>query len=154
MRHLEMGISKPSLFTGLDPRFTLGLPKSTGSDIMHLGALNLSDLMISLWRGTMDCTRPDSKANWPWLVLQGDIWQQHGKAVADALYYLPSSFECPPHNIAEKITSGVENSHSNVRIVARVRQTAQADAQLSPTAFSGITVLTSRLGIQAHGSPS
>ena len=106
MRHLEMGISKPSLFTGLDPRFTLGLPKSTGSDIMHLGALNLSDLMISLWRGTMDCTRPDSKANWPWLVLQGDIWQQHGKAVVDALYYLPSSFKRPPHNIAEKITSG------------------------------------------------
>jgi len=84
----------------------LRLPKSAGSDIMHLGALNLSDLMISLWRGTMDCTHPDDKAKWPWHVLQGSIWQDHGKAVADALYYLPSSFERPPRNIAEKITSG------------------------------------------------
>ena len=48
-RRLETGISKPSIFSGLDPSSTLGLPKSAGSDIMHLGALNLSDLMISLW---------------------------------------------------------------------------------------------------------
>jgi len=51
-------------------------------------------------------------------------------------------------------TDGVENSRSNARIVAWVWQTAQANARLSPTAFSGITVLTSRLGIQARGSPS
>jgi hypothetical protein len=106
LRRLETGISKPSIFSGLDPRFTLGLPKSAGSDIMHLGALNLSDLMISLWRGTIDCTRPDDKETWTWLVLRGDIWQKHGKSVADALYYLPSSFERPPRNIAEKLTSG------------------------------------------------
>ena len=73
---------------------------------MHLAALNLSDLMISLWRGTMDCTCPDDKANWLWFVLQGNVWQKHGKAVVDTLYYLPSSFERPPCNIAEKITSG------------------------------------------------
>ena len=106
LRRLETGISKPSIFSGLDARFTLGLPKSAGSDIMHLGALNLSDLMISLWRGTMDCTRPDSKDTWTWTVLQGDVWQRHGKSVADALYFLPSSFERPPRNIAEKLTSG------------------------------------------------
>jgi len=105
-RCLETGISKPSLFSGLDSQFTLGLPKSAGSDIMHLAALNLSDLMISLWCGTMDCTHPDDKANWPWFVLQGDVWQKHGKAVVDTLYYLLSSFERPPRNIAEKITSG------------------------------------------------
>ena len=64
---------------------------------MHLGALNLSDLMISLWRSSMiDCTKPDDKSIWTWLVLQGDVWQQHGKAVADALHYLPSSFDHPP----------------------------------------------------------
>lgn len=106
LRRLETGISKPSIFSGLDARFTLGLPKSAGSDIMHLGALNLSDLMISLWRGTIDCTQPDDKDTWTWLVLKGDIWQSHGKSVADALYFLPSSFERPPRNIAEKLTSG------------------------------------------------
>jgi len=45
---LETGISKPSIFSGLDTSSTLGLPHSAGSDIMHLAALNLTDLMISL----------------------------------------------------------------------------------------------------------
>ena len=105
-RRLATGISKPSIFLGLDQSSTLALPKSAGSDIMHLGALNLSDLMISLWRGTIDCTKPDDKSTWTWAVLRGDVWQQHGKAVADALHYLPSSFDRPPRNIAEKLTSG------------------------------------------------
>ena len=106
VRRLETGISKPSIFSGIDPSSTLGLPKSAGSDIMHLGALNLSDLMISLWQGTIDCTRPDDKATWDWAVLQKEVWQQHGQAVADCLHYLPSSFDRPPRNIAEKLTSG------------------------------------------------
>ena len=58
-RRLATVISKPSVFSGLDKQFTLGLPYVAGLDIMHLGALNLSDLMISLWRGTIDCTPPD-----------------------------------------------------------------------------------------------
>jgi hypothetical protein len=105
-RRLATGISKPSIFSGLDHSSTLGLPYSAGSDIMHLAALNLSDLMISLWRGTIDCTRPDDKSSWTWVVLRGEVWQHHGKAVADTLHYLPSSFDRPPRNIAEKLTSG------------------------------------------------
>ena len=105
-RRLATGISKPSIFSGLDHSSTLGLPYSAGSDIMHLGALNLSDLMISLWRGTIDCTKPNDKSTWTWVVLRGEVWQQHGKAVADTLHYLPSSFDRPPRNIAEKLTSG------------------------------------------------
>ncbi len=46
--HLATGISKPSIFSGLDNWSTLRLPHAAGSDIMHLGVLNLSDLMISL----------------------------------------------------------------------------------------------------------
>jgi len=84
----------------------LGLPHSAGSDIIHLAALNLTDLMISLWCSTIDCTKPDDKSTWDWAVLQGNIWQDHGRAVAAALHYLPSSFDRPPHNIAEKLTSG------------------------------------------------
>jgi hypothetical protein len=105
-RRLATGISKPSIFSGLEPLSTLGLPHCAGSDIMHLAALNISDLMISLWRGTIDCTRPDDKSTWDWAVLRGDIWQQHGKDVEAALPYLPSSFDRPPRNIAEKLTSG------------------------------------------------
>ncbi len=73
---------------------------------MHLGALNLSDLIISLWWGTIDYTQPDNKDTWIWLVLKGNVWQRHGKSIMNALYFLPSSFEWPPQNIAEKLTSG------------------------------------------------
>ena len=105
-RRLATGISKPSIFSGLNHSSTLGLPYSTGSDIMHLAALNITDLMISLWRGTIDCTKPDDKSTWDWVILRGEAWQRHGKAVADTLHYLPSSFDRPPRNIAEKLTSG------------------------------------------------
>jgi hypothetical protein len=84
----------------------LGLPYCVGSSIMYLAVLNISDLMNSLWRGTIDCTSPDNRSTWDWAVLQGDVWQQHGKAVAGTLHYLPSSFDCLPCNISEKLTSG------------------------------------------------
>ena len=74
---------------------------------MHLGALNLSDLMISLWCRMINCTLPDDQSMWTWAVLQCcEIWHDHGKAIAGALHYLPSSFDRPPRNIAEKLTSG------------------------------------------------
>ncbi|KAJ7336135.1 hypothetical protein DFH08DRAFT_813380 [Mycena albidolilacea] len=64
---------------------------------MHLPALNLPDLFIPLWRGSFDCDRTDSTdlASWPWAVLQDPkIWKEHG------------SFDRPPRNPAEKISSG------------------------------------------------
>jgi hypothetical protein len=67
--YLETGISRPSIFSGINCSNTFGLPKSAGLDIMHLGALNLSDIMISLWCGTINCTNPDDKASWDWAVL-------------------------------------------------------------------------------------
>jgi hypothetical protein len=106
-RRLATGISKPSIFSGLDHSSTLGLPHSAGSDIMHLAALNISDLLISLWRATVDCTKPDDKSSWDWAVFRRvDVWKAHGEAVANTLHFLPSSFDRPPRNIAEKLTSG------------------------------------------------
>jgi hypothetical protein len=73
---------------------------------MHLAALNLSDLLISLWHGMMDCTKPDDRSTWTWAILQcHNLWHEHGSAVTGALHYLSSSFDRPPHNIA-KLTSG------------------------------------------------
>ena len=40
------------------------------------------------------------------MVLKGDIWKFHGKAVANTTPYLPGSFDRPPRNPAEKISSG------------------------------------------------
>jgi hypothetical protein len=61
VQHLATGISRPSLFSGLVSSLTLRLPQLASSDIMHLSVLNLSNLMISLWCSTMDCTRLDDK---------------------------------------------------------------------------------------------
>ncbi|KAJ7334932.1 hypothetical protein DFH08DRAFT_632607, partial [Mycena albidolilacea] len=73
---------------------------------MHWACLNFTDLIISLFRGTLDCEKPDSKESWSWAVLQGTIWKAHGESVAAATPYLPGSFDRPPRNPAEKLTSG------------------------------------------------
>jgi hypothetical protein len=73
---------------------------------MHLLSLNIPDLLIGLWRGTIDCDKKDNRATWDWAILQGDTWEKHGKQVAAATPYLPGSFDRPPRNPAEKISSG------------------------------------------------
>jgi hypothetical protein len=49
---------------------------------MHLYALNLPDLMISFWQGTMQCDSDDDKSTWDWAVLKGKVWEEHGAADA------------------------------------------------------------------------
>ncbi|KAF8872640.1 hypothetical protein CPB85DRAFT_1170327, partial [Mucidula mucida] len=73
---------------------------------MHLPCLNIPDLLIPLWRGTFTHAVTDDPSLWPWAVLKGDVWKQHGQAVADTLQYIPGSFDRPPRNPAEKINSG------------------------------------------------
>jgi len=85
----------------------LGVPALFVLDIMHLPALNIPDLMIPLWRATFDCDKTDNKQLWTWAVLRDPtIWKAHGKSVADATPYIPGSFDRPPRNPAEKISSG------------------------------------------------
>lgn len=105
-RRLITGISKPSIFLGLQPQKSFSVPRCFGSDIMHLAALNIPDLLINLWRGTLDCDQKDNRATWDWATLQGSTWQEHGKQVAATTPYLPGSFDRPPRNPAEKISSG------------------------------------------------
>jgi hypothetical protein len=103
---LQTGISKPSIFLGLNPLHRLGIPGCFGSDIMHLASLNIPDLLINLWRGTIDCDKNDDQSTWDWAVLQGSTWESHGREVAACTPYLPGSFDRPPRNPAEKISSG------------------------------------------------
>ena len=105
-RRLETGISKPSIFMGLNPNHRLDIPGCFGSDLMHLGSLNIPDLLINLWRGAFECDKKDDKSTWDWAVLQGPVWEKHGKDVAACTPYLPGSFDRPPRNPAEKISSG------------------------------------------------
>ncbi|KAJ7502166.1 hypothetical protein B0H11DRAFT_1712770 [Mycena galericulata] len=78
---------------------------------MHL-IINLFELFLGLWRGTLDCDPADDIDSWGWAVLVADVWKQHGEAVANATPYLPGSFDRPPRNIAEKISSGYKAQES------------------------------------------
>jgi hypothetical protein len=104
-RRLQTGITKPSIFLGLNPSRTFRVPGLFGSDIMHLGAINIPDILLRLWRGTLDCDKKDSLETWDWAVLKGEVWKDHGDAVEKAARYLPSSFGRPPRNPAEKLSS-------------------------------------------------
>ena len=73
-------------------------------DIMHLVSLNLTDLLISLWHGTITGDKEDQPL-WDWDVLKGDVWTQH-EDVASMRPYHPGSFGQPPQNPVKKINSG------------------------------------------------
>ncbi|TFK86309.1 hypothetical protein K466DRAFT_493052 [Polyporus arcularius HHB13444] len=74
---------------------------------MHLITLNLTDLIVSLLRGTLKCYEPDDKGTWDFAVFKDkEAWKIHGKLVANASRYLPGSFDRPPRDPAKKISSG------------------------------------------------
>ena len=105
---LETGLSKPSIFLGLSPHHRLSIPALFPGDIMHLSGLNITDLLLKLWRGTMDCDtrRGDSKDTWTFIFLTGERWEKHGRDVGGASRFLPGFFDRPPRNPAEKVSSG------------------------------------------------
>ncbi|KAG2050113.1 hypothetical protein BDR06DRAFT_984131 [Suillus hirtellus] len=72
---------------------------------MHLAG-NLSDLLISLWCGMIDYATTDNVIMWDWAVLcDVEAWSAHRELVAQAGPFLPGSFDCKPHNIAEKLNT-------------------------------------------------
>ena len=103
-RRFNTGIGKPSIFDGI-PRI-LPLPTCFAGDLMHQPILNLAALLLDLW-----CARPGARDNdhssvWPWAVLTGDVWKNHGEVVSRAAKYLPTSFGRTPRNPQEKVSSG------------------------------------------------
>ncbi|KIY53770.1 hypothetical protein FISHEDRAFT_18296, partial [Fistulina hepatica ATCC 64428] len=104
---LQTGICKPSIFLGLSQKHMTPVPRLFGGDNMHLPSLNIPDLYIPLWRGTFSCDRTDNKDTWIWAVLKNPAeWKAHGKLVEAATHCIPGSFDRPPRNPAEKISSG------------------------------------------------
>jgi hypothetical protein len=102
----ETGISKPSILSGLADNLMFPIPRCFPLDLMHLLFINLSELLIPLWRGTLKCDPTDDRRTWEWAKLTGIAWESHGKLVAEVTQYFPSSFHRPPRNPAEKISSG------------------------------------------------
>jgi len=102
----ETGISKPTILSGLVSDLMVPVPRCFPLDLMHLIFINLGELLIPLWQGTLKCDVTDSVLSWDWATLTRDAWQAHGKVVTDATPFFPSSFHRPPRNPAEKISSG------------------------------------------------
>ena len=73
---------------------------------MHHTALNLPDLILSLFRGKIDCDLDDDRSTLDWATLRDNDWQAHGQMVADAVQYIPGHYGRTPRNPAKKISSG------------------------------------------------
>ncbi|KAF9472692.1 hypothetical protein BDN70DRAFT_909069 [Pholiota conissans] len=92
----QTGITKPSIFSGFPHHRTIEVPACFVGDLMHLVALNLTDLLVNLWCGKLDCDPKDNKSVWNWVCLTGDVWIEHGQRSFDHLL----------RNPADKINSG------------------------------------------------
>jgi len=101
----DTGICKPSIIEGLSKTFPI--PGCFPVDMMHLG-LNLGQLLVSLWQGTIEYSKDDDPKTWAFAVLYDhQLWQAHGAIVADACLYIPTYIESrTPRNPAEKVLSG------------------------------------------------
>ncbi|EIW62750.1 uncharacterized protein TRAVEDRAFT_34095 [Trametes versicolor FP-101664 SS1] len=99
------GLCKPSIVSGL-PR-ALPVPTCFPLDMMHLTCLNLPDLFLSLWRGTIQGSIESDPKTWDCAVLAGsDVWTAYGVQVKRATSYLPGFFDRASRNITEKVNSG------------------------------------------------
>jgi hypothetical protein len=105
-RRQETGICKPSIVSALLK--SIPVPKCFPVDTMHLFGLNLSQLLVVLWRGSIEHAQDDNPTTWPFTVLHDNVvWQTHGASIAGAGLYLPVCLESRvPCNPAEKISSG------------------------------------------------
>jgi len=56
------GVTKPMIASGLLQKYVLCPPLCFTVDIMHLIYLNLGELLIPLWRGTLPCEDTDNKS--------------------------------------------------------------------------------------------
>ncbi|EDR02847.1 uncharacterized protein LACBIDRAFT_307986 [Laccaria bicolor S238N-H82] len=105
-RRNDTGISTLSIFMACPPKRRLAVPAGFGGDCMHAATINLGDLLPPLWHGLFTCSETDNVASWDWAVLNSDAWKFHGAAVESCKPFIPGSYDRPPRNIAEKISSG------------------------------------------------
>ena len=78
----DTGIGKPSIFAGIP--CTLPLPTCFPGNLMHQPLINLAALLLNLW-----CAQPAThdynwSGAWPWAMLTGDTWKNHGRVVSQA----------------------------------------------------------------------
>ena len=84
----------------------LPLPLCFPGDLMHQPLINLAALLLDLWRAWPGARDFDRFSHWPWAVLTGDVWVNHGRLVSVIATHLPTSFGRTPRNPQEKVSSG------------------------------------------------
>lgn len=106
----QLGIVRPSILSGLP--FAVPPLKCFPPNTMHHFGLNLGQLLILLWHGTIEHSIHDNNPeNWRFKVLVGDAWTTHGQDVADTLRYIPTCIENRTvHNPVLKLFSGFKAS--------------------------------------------
>jgi hypothetical protein len=79
----DTGISRLSIFSSF--HVDLPIPSIFPSNVMHLSlfGLNIPEIILLLYQGTVLCELDDNCSTWDWAVLQGPAWEQHGK-IAEA----------------------------------------------------------------------
>jgi len=73
---------------------------------MHQPLINMAALLLDLWRAGPRARDYDRFSDWPWAVLTGNVWKEHGNVVSQAARFLPTSFGRTPRNPQEKGSSG------------------------------------------------
>jgi hypothetical protein len=133
----DSGISRPSLLMGLRLQHRLGIPAGLCGGTMHATTLNIGDLLLPLWHGAFECEVTDTVDSWPWAVLTGQTWIDHGLAVANARPFIPGCFDRPPRNIALKIKSGYCRRDCSTLIYLRGRcsRTARTEVETCITRY-------------------
>ncbi|KAG1725615.1 uncharacterized protein EDB91DRAFT_1239764 [Suillus paluster] len=101
--HLQTGIVRLSFLLGLQPDHISGVPECFSSEIMHFAGANTAALFVDIWHGEMSCGRSDDQENWPWSVLTGKTWVNHGAVVAALQPHLPEKINTY-YKAAEYIT--------------------------------------------------
>ena len=83
------------------------IPECFPANSMHL-ELNIRQLQVSLWHGTMEHSKDNDPSIWPFVVLNNSqTWKAYSAAVAAIHQYIPTCVESwTAQNPAEKISSG------------------------------------------------
>ncbi|EJD35356.1 hypothetical protein AURDEDRAFT_75349 [Auricularia subglabra TFB-10046 SS5] len=69
--------------------------------------MNIASGLVDLFRGSFPCAATDSVNDWAWAIFRtAELWQAHGRDVANAASYFPGIYGRVPRNPAEKINSG------------------------------------------------
>ena len=106
-RRKDTGIALPSMLMGFQPGCCLPVSSAFVGDCMHVLTLNMGELFVPLWRGTFQCFPTDNTLNWDFATLKdANLWMAHGSMVANAIPFIPGSFDRPPRDISLKVNSG------------------------------------------------